>query len=153
MTAAQVAQDNAALVKRGYEAFAAGDVPTLQTLYDADAVFYSVPTQMDEGAHIGRDAIFHFFGRLFNESKGTFKASPTAITAAGDRVFVLQEVTGERNGLSLNETTVMLFTIDGGLVRKMREFFTPASRIKASGKPKKLDVMTALLCCFVPALS
>jgi ketosteroid isomerase-like protein len=131
MTTAQVVQDNAALVKRGYDAFAAGDMATLQALYHVDAAFYTVPQKTDDGSHLGRDAIFAFFGTIFNESKGTFKAKPMTIAAVDDRVFVLQEVSGQRNGYSLKDMGVMVFTIDGGLVREMREFVTPESHIKA----------------------
>jgi uncharacterized protein len=131
MTTAQVVQDNAALVKRGYDAFAAGDMTTLQGLYHVDAAFYTVPQRTGDGSYLGRDAIFAFFGTIFTESKGTFKAKPLTIAAADDRVFVLQDVSGVRNGYSLQDMSVMIFTIDAGLVREMREFVTPASHIKA----------------------
>jgi ketosteroid isomerase-like protein len=131
MTTAQVAQDNAALVARGYEAFAAGDMPTLKGLYHPDAAFYTVPDKQSDGSHLGRDAIFLFFEKIFNESKGTFKAKPLTIAAADDRVFVFQDLSGARNGYSLHDTTVMVFTIDRGLVREMREFITPGSHLQA----------------------
>jgi ketosteroid isomerase-like protein len=131
MTTAQVGLDNAALVKRGYDAFASGDMATLQGLYHVDAAFYTVPQKMGEGSYLGRDAIFAYFGTIFNESKGTFKATPMTIAAGGDRVFVLQDISGERNGYSLHDTSVMVFTLDGGLVREMREYITAASQIKA----------------------
>lgn len=131
MTTAHVAQDNAALVARGYEAFAAGDMPTLKELYHPDAAFYTVPDKQSDGSHRGRDAIFSFFEKIFNESKGTFKAKPTTIAAADNRVFVFQDLSGERNGYSLHDNTVMVFTIHGGLVREMREFITPASHLRA----------------------
>jgi ketosteroid isomerase-like protein len=130
MTTAQVEQDNAALVKRGYDAFASGDMTTLQGLYHAEAAFYTVPQRTGDGTHLGRDAIFAFFVTLFTESKGTFKVKPVSIAAVDDRVFVLQDVSGERNGYSLQDTSVMVFTIEDGLVREMREFVTPASHIK-----------------------
>jgi uncharacterized protein len=130
MTTAQVVQDNAALVKRGYDAFASGDMTSLQELYHAEATFYTVPHQTGAGTHLGRDAIFAFFVTLFTESKGTFRVKPTSIAAVDNRVFVLQDVSGERNGYSLQETSVMVFTIENGLVREMREFVTPASHIK-----------------------
>jgi uncharacterized protein len=129
-TTAQVAQDNAALVKRGYDAFSAGDMPTLQAFYHPEAAFYTVPQQKGDGVYRGRDAILAFFVTLFNESHGTFKSKPLAITAAGDRVFVFQEISGERNGYLLHEQNVMVFLIDGGAVREMREFIPPTSHIK-----------------------
>ena len=131
MTTVPVVQDNVTLIKRGYDAFAAGDMAMLQGLYHDDAAFYTVPQQTGGGSHLGRDAIFAFFGKIFNESKGTFKSMPLTIAAADDRVFVLQDISGERNGYSLHDQTVMVFTINGGLVREMREFITPENHIKA----------------------
>jgi ketosteroid isomerase-like protein len=131
MTTAQVEQDNIELVKRGYDAFATGDMATLQGLYHVDATFSTVPAQTGDGNYRGRDAIFGFFGKIFEESKGTFKAEPLTIAAADDHVFVLQNVSGERNGYSLNDARVMVFTIEGGLVREMREFVLPASDTRA----------------------
>jgi uncharacterized protein len=130
MTTAQVAQDNAALVARGYEAFAAGDMTILKGLYHPDAAFYTVADKQSDGSHLGRDAIFLFFEKIFNESKGTFKAQPMTIAATDDRVFVFQDLSGTRNGYALHDNTVMVFTIDRGLVREMREFITPASHLQ-----------------------
>jgi uncharacterized protein len=127
MTTAQVEQENVALVKRGYEAFGAGDMATLRELYDPDAAFYTVPHDAAEGNYRGRDAIFAYFGEIFSESEGTFKVTPVAMAAAADRVFVLQELSGKRKERTLQENTVMVFTIDRAVVREMREFFTPQS--------------------------
>jgi ketosteroid isomerase-like protein len=131
MTTAQVVQDNVALIKRGYEAFGAGDMATLTGLYHPDAVFFTWPRDAAEGNYLGRDAIFAFFGELLNVTKGTFKAVPMTVAAGGDRVFVLQDLSGERNRHSLRENTVMVFTVDNGLVREMREFYSPQSGIEA----------------------
>jgi len=131
MTAAQVEQENIALVKRGYEAFGRGDMATLRGLYEPGAVFYTTPHDDAEGTYLGRDAIFAYFGELFSESEGTFKATPVAMAAADDRVFVLQELSGKRKGHPLQENTVMVFTIDHALLREMREFVTPQSGLKA----------------------
>jgi ketosteroid isomerase-like protein len=131
MTTAQVAQDNLALVKRGYDAFGSGDMETLNGLYHPDAAFHSWPHDAAQGNYQGRDAIFGFFAEIFTDTKGTFKATPLTMAAAGDRVFVLQELSGMRKGQSLRENTVMVFKLDGGLVREMREFFTPQSGAQA----------------------
>jgi hypothetical protein len=128
---AQVAQDNVALVKRGYEAFGKGDLPALQALYHADATFSTVPASEGDGNYRGRDEILAYFGKLFAESKGTFRATPMSISAAGERVFVLQALSGERKGYALHETSVMVFTIDARLVKDMREFVPPVSGIRA----------------------
>jgi ketosteroid isomerase-like protein len=131
MTTAQVQQDNVALVKGGYAAFGAGDMATLTGLYHPDAAFHTVPTNPAQGKHLGRDAIFQYFGFLMESSEGTFKATPIAMAGTDDRVFVLQELSGTRNGRSLQQSSVMVFTIDGGLVREMREFFADGPAVAA----------------------
>jgi hypothetical protein len=94
--------------------------------------FQQTKSTLKQGsASPSRDVIFAHFGTFFNDSNGTCKAAPITIAAHDDRVFVPQNISGERNGSSLDEMTVMVFTLDGGLVREMREFITPASRIKA----------------------
>jgi ketosteroid isomerase-like protein len=131
MATAQVEQDNIALVKGGYAAFGAGDMATLTGLYHSDAAFYTVPTGPAQGKHLGRDAIFAYFGSVMEDSGGTFKPTPIAMAATDDRVFVLQELSGTRNGRSMQQGSVMVFTIDGGLVREMREFFADGSAVAA----------------------
>ena len=131
MTTARVGQDNVTLIERGYHAFGTGDMATLMGLYHPDAAFYTVPHDAAQGNYRGRDAIFTFFGELFKESEGTFKVTPIALAAAGDRVFVLQELSGARKGHSLQENSVMVFTVADGLVREMREFFAPQSGAEA----------------------
>jgi ketosteroid isomerase-like protein len=131
MATAQIEQDNIALITGGYAAFGAGDMATLTGLYHPDAGFYTAPTTPAQGKHLGRDAIFAYFGSLMEETGGTFKATPTAMAATDDRVFVLQELSGTRKGRSLDQGSVMVFTIDGGLVREMREYFADGPAVAA----------------------
>jgi hypothetical protein len=84
-----------------------------------------------QGSHVGRDAIFAHFGEIMNASGGTFKPTPIALAATDDRVFVLQELTGTRNGVSMHQGSVMVFTLAGGLVREMREFFADQKTFEA----------------------
>lgn len=131
MATTPIGQDNLALVKRGYEAFGAGDMTTLMELYHPDAAFYTMSHDAADGSYRGRDAVFAFFGELLDVSEGTFRVVPLAMAAAGDRVFVLQELGGKHQERSLQEQSVMIFTIDNGLVREMREFFAPDSGLEA----------------------
>ena len=123
MTTAQVGQDNIALVRRGYEAFAAGDMAALTELFHADAVWQAAPTGIFSGNYRGRDAIFAFFGRTQQEAAETFRATPVAMAASGERVFVLQENKGERKGRTLDASSVVVFTLVGGRVREVHEYF------------------------------
>jgi ketosteroid isomerase-like protein len=57
-----VESQNIAVIRRGYEAFAKGDIATLKTLYTPNAVWRSVPTGILPGTYKGAQAILEFFG-------------------------------------------------------------------------------------------
>ena len=61
-----------ALVRRGYQAFATGDVETLSEVIAEDATQYQPGTGAMAGDHKGRQAILEFYGRLAAETDGTF---------------------------------------------------------------------------------
>jgi uncharacterized protein len=119
MTSTHVELDNIGLVRQGYEAFAKADMARLSELFDAKAVWRGTPTGILKGDYDGRDAIFAMFGQLQQETGGTFRPTPITMAAAGDKVFVLSESTGERKGRKLTETEVLVFTLRDGRVREV----------------------------------
>jgi uncharacterized protein len=124
MATTQVEQDNVALVRRGFDAFSAGDMPALTELFAADAAWHGPTTGVLEGDHIGRDNIFKMFGQLGTETSGTFRVSAGAFAASGDRVFVQTMATGQRKGKSLESDEVLVFTLNGGKVTKIRFYLS-----------------------------
>jgi uncharacterized protein len=119
MTSTQVELDNLSQVRKGYEAFAAGDIATLTELIDPAAVWREEPTGILPGNYDGREAILAFFGRAVEETAGTFRSAPTAMAASGDTVFVQTTITGERQGRQLNAIDVLVFTIVDGRAREI----------------------------------
>jgi ketosteroid isomerase-like protein len=115
-------KDNIGLVRDGFRAFAAGDMAALGGLFDANAAWHSQPTGILIGEYQGRDAIFAMFGKLHQETAGTFRSTPIAMAATGDKVFVQTETTGERHGRSLRGGEVLVFTVADGRVREVRIF-------------------------------
>jgi ketosteroid isomerase-like protein len=68
------ADENLAIVRRGYEAFNKGDMETLTELFDEGAA-WPVPGRSSlAGDHEGREAAFAYFARLGQETGGTFQA-------------------------------------------------------------------------------
>src|SRR5271170_524090 len=65
---------NIAVVRRGYEAFAKGDIETLKTLFATNATLHSVPAGILQGNYRGVQAILELFGRLAHETDGTVRA-------------------------------------------------------------------------------
>ena len=124
MATTQVEQDNVALVRRGFEAFSAGDMAALTELFAPNATWHSPTLGVLGGDQIGRDNIFKMFGQLATETSGTFRVSPGAFAASGDRVFAQAMGTGQRNGRSLESDEVLVFTVTDGKVTKVRFYLT-----------------------------
>ena len=71
------------------------------------------------GTYDGRDAIFRFLGRLPRETGGTYGSSLIDVLASDDRAAALYRASGERNGDRLDLDQLLLFRIEGGLVREV----------------------------------
>ena len=119
MTVTQVQQDNVALTRRGFEAFAAGDLNTLGELFHPDATWHSAPLGVLGGNYAGRDQIFAMFAKIGPETGGTFRVVPRTFTASGDEVFVHALVAGTRAGRTLDSDEVLRFVIVDGKVREI----------------------------------
>jgi uncharacterized protein len=113
---------NIAVVKRGYEAFAKGDIATLKTLFAPHANWRSVPAGVLPGNYKGAQAILEFFGRLAQETNGTVRAELETIAASGDHVFALHRNKGARKGKTIDEKSVLVFKLDKGVVTEVSEF-------------------------------
>lgn len=110
------AQEDVALVRRGYEAFIAGDMDTLRELFAEDAAWHTGGTGGLSGDKNGVGEILAYFGELFSRSQGTLKLTLEEV-AAGDRYTVgVQSNHAGRDGRSLDQRTVIVFTISGGKV-------------------------------------
>ena len=113
---------NIAIVRRGYEAFAKGDIETLKALFAADANWHALPAGVLPGNYRGAQGILGFFGQLAHETEGTMRVEPVTMAASGDSVFVFQHITGTRKGKALDTQAVLIFTVANGLVTEAKEF-------------------------------
>jgi hypothetical protein len=120
-TSATEAQ-NIAVVRRGYEAFSKGDIETLKTLFAPNANWHQAEGGVLRGNYRGAQAILEYFGQLAHETKGSLRVEPQTMAASGDRVFVLERLTGERKGEKLDAAEVVIFTVDKGIVTEASSF-------------------------------
>ena len=99
---------NISLLKKGYAAFAEGDMETLTELFDQDATWHFPGESLISGDHKGREAVFAFFGQLAVLSNGTIKVETHDILANDEHGVGLTNITANREGkeLNLNETQV-----------------------------------------------
>ncbi len=117
------AAEDAALVRRGYEAFNSGDMATLTELFDENASWHT-PGSAIGGDFDGRDAAFTQFGRYGGDTGGTFKAELREVVADDQgHVVGIHHNSAERNGKQLDVDCCLSFEIRDGKVAEGREHF------------------------------
>ena len=87
--------------RRGYEAFAKGDLATLTELLADDAVWHVQTGGPLDGDYRGQEQVFGFFGRLAEETGGTFRLDVHDILANDEHTVVLATLTATRGGKSI----------------------------------------------------
>lgn len=108
---------NAAVVRRIFDAFARKEGLALRGLFAEDAA-WSVPGQgAMAGQYRGREAIFRFLAKLPKETDGTYGSELIDVLASDERAAALYRARGTRHGRTLELDQVLLFRIEGGLVR------------------------------------
>jgi uncharacterized protein len=118
------ADENVAIMRRGYEAFNRGDMETLTELFDESAVWHLPGRSSMATDYQGREAILAYFGRLGQETGGTFRAELEDLLADGDdRVVGIQRSTAERDGKHLNVGDCIVFRLKDGRITDGREHF------------------------------
>jgi uncharacterized protein len=118
------ADENAATVRRGYEAFNSADMKTLTEIFDENASWHTPGRGSLAGDHKGRDATFAYFGQLGGETGGTFKAELQHLFTSDDgRVIGVHHNSGERNGKHLDVGCCLVFELKDGRVVDGREHF------------------------------
>jgi uncharacterized protein len=108
---------NAEIVRRGYEAFNAGDIETLTELFDEGASWHTPGRSPIAGDHGGREPAFAQFGRYGGDTGGTFQAELSFLHEADDGRVVGVHHSAQRNGKNLDIDACIVFELkDGRLV-------------------------------------
>jgi ketosteroid isomerase-like protein len=111
------AAENERIVRRIFDAFARREGLALRGLFDEEAV-WSVPGRgVMAGTYQGREAIFRFLAKLPRETDGTYGSELIDVLASEDRAAALYRARGTRHDRTLELDQVLLFRIEGGLVR------------------------------------
>jgi uncharacterized protein len=102
--------DNVANTRRGFVAFAEGDLDTLRELLDPDIVWHVSGRSSLAGDYRGIEATLGYFTQLFERSKGTFKAELRECgEIAPDLVACLVQLSGDMTAASVDMPAMMLF--------------------------------------------
>jgi ketosteroid isomerase-like protein len=112
-----MAHPNEELARRGYAAFATGDMATLDEVFADDIVWHASGRSPMSGDFEGKEAVLAYFGRLAQETGGNFRIEIHDILANDEHVVALTTANAERQGKSLNNAKgVQVFHIRNGKV-------------------------------------
>ena len=117
-----MSQSSAAeLIRSGYEAFAAGDIPGVLAIF-ADDISWTIPGRSPlAGVYTGHDEVLGFFGQLMERSDGTFNLEISDVLDNGaDKVAVLVTEIAQRDAASLSDPGVHLWTVLDGKATSFR---------------------------------
>jgi len=114
---------NAALLRRGYEAFNKGDMATLTELFSEDTVWHEPGNNPLSGEHQGREAVFAMFGRTAQLSGGTYRAVLHDILANDEHAVALSRLTASRQGKETNSVAVQVYHMTSEKVTEAWDFF------------------------------
>lgn len=111
-----MAHPNEELIRKGYEAFAAGDIATLNELFSDDVVWHAPGRNQLAGTFRGKEEVFGIFQKVAELTGGTFKIDIHTVLADDEHVAVLARSIGEHEGRTLDDNTVQVFHVKDGKV-------------------------------------
>jgi ketosteroid isomerase-like protein len=95
--------------RKAYAAFASGDIATLSELIAPDCIWHVNGRNPLAGTYTGHEQILTYFGKLAEETEGTFKAELVDLgELSGGMVTCLVTLTGSRKGATIKERSIQL---------------------------------------------
>lgn len=99
-------------LRRGYEAFQNGDMATLDGLFSDDIVWHVPGDSPISGDYKGKEEVFGYFGKLIQETEGTFKLDIETMFADNSRGVAVHRISADRNGKHLDSYAANVYTYD-----------------------------------------
>jgi ketosteroid isomerase-like protein len=115
------AHPNVELTRRGYEAFAKGDVPALRELMDDEVTWHVSDGGPLSGSYHGQSDVLGFLARLAKETGGTFRLDVHDILANDEHVVALGTLSASRGPKSIKTAVANVIHVRAG---KITEFWT-----------------------------
>ena len=129
-----MSQDDVELTRRGYEAFARGDIEGVLDLMDPDVTWVpALAPMLGVDAVRGRDALRRFLVEDLFEGFDTFRAEPLTFEDLGGSVLVSWRAFGRGggSGLELDQTFFSVYAFRNGKVVDYRDYQTRTEALEA----------------------
>jgi ketosteroid isomerase-like protein len=129
-----MSQENVDTVRRGFDAWNAGDMDGVRETYDPDAVMRYHGDWTEPGPFLGRDAIMGQFERLRealdDRDSFTFVAD---FLDVGDRIVNRFAWRGQGYGPAMDLEVSVVYTVRGGRILEADFFRDHAAALEAAG--------------------
>lgn len=120
---AHTAAANAEVIRRGYDAFARGDIPAVLELLDPEITWHVPGRSPLSGDYHGHPGVLEFFGRCRELSGGTLQVVPEELFLSdGERVVALCTVSAERHRQAWSSPEVHVWRVTGGRATEFVEY-------------------------------
>jgi uncharacterized protein len=116
-----MAHPNEDLLRRGYQAFAAGDIDTVLSLFADDIVWHVGGTSKVSGDYRGHQQVVGFFSQMMELSGGTFRLDIHDVLANDVHGTVLATARAERDDQKVEVREVNIWHLANG---KATEFWS-----------------------------
>ena len=120
---------NVELTRRGYDAFAKGDMAALSEMIAEDVTWHVRGVGPLSSGFQGRDQVFAFFGRLAEETSGTFRLDVHDVLANDERPVALCTLSASRGTKLVEVPVANVSHMRGG---KITEFWGATTDPQAS---------------------
>lgn len=105
---------NIDILRRGYAAFATGDLDTINGLFSDDVVWHVPGHSQISGDYVGKEKVLTFFGRLQELCGGTLRVDVHDLLATDEHGVAIISESAERSGRShLSRATHVFHLRDG----------------------------------------
>ena len=115
---------NVEVFKQVYDTFTTGDMDRLAELIAKDVVWHVPGTNLISGEYTSREAIFGCFSKIFELSKGTYRAELHDILANNEHTVALLHVTARRGEKTLDQNYAFTSHIRDGQIAELWEAWT-----------------------------
>ena len=107
---------NLELLRRGYAAYGAGDMDTINELFADDVVWHVGGRSALSGDYEGKEQVFGFFAKLLELSDGTSKVEVHDLLAGDDHGVAVVKESATRGGRTHEGNAVHVFHLRDGRV-------------------------------------
>ncbi len=110
---------NIDILRRGYAAFANGDLDTISGLFADDIVWHVPGHSQISGDYVGKEQVLGFFGRLQELCGGTARVDVHDLLAGDEHGVAIVSESAERNGNGHVSQAAHVFHLRDGKVTEM----------------------------------